>query len=347
MTIRVSTRPRQEAQLEDRLGDPFMQRIFGSTVSKPLKAVSPALPLTVSPLPAEGRPAGFSGAVGKFEISSNVSAAAAVAGDPLTLRMHVVGSGNFDRVDSLMLQHVEGWKTYPPTSSFKASDTTGLKGDKIFEQPVIASKYGSQTLPALTFTYFDPESRRYETVRSAPLDVLISASPADSKPGFGALPLRPDRTTPARVASTLTPLYLQPRFLAIPSLLSLITVAAWIPGRRRHPAGAGASRRGPSSAAARRSLALLEAAARSGDSARFFGIARRMLQEELAAHWQLRPEEITAAEVDARLGSREDEIRQLFVLADESLYGARALSGTDLARWAQIVRRSMVAGPSP
>ena len=136
--------------------------------------------MTVNALPTEDRPAEFSGAVGTFKISSDISSATAAAGDPLTLRMHVTGTGNFDRVDSAMLEHVEHWKTYPPTSSFKSADLLGFKGEKVFEQPVIASASGAQVLPALTFAYFDPAARRYETLRTSPLSVVISPSAADS-----------------------------------------------------------------------------------------------------------------------------------------------------------------------
>ena len=344
MTVRLSTRPRQEAMLEDQLGDPFMQRIFGTTVRKDIKAASPPLELTVAALPREARPRDFTGAVGTFKISSEISSAGAAAGDPLTLRMHVVGSGNFDRVDSAMLEHVDGWKTYPPTSSFKPGDAIGFQGEKTFEQPVIAAASGAQTLPALSFSYFDPESRRYETARSPPLSVTISASPAMSTPdarlhsgdapgmsGSG-LELRPDYAAPTRVVSSLMPLYLQPRFLAIPSLLSLVGAGAWFRGR---------SRPRPRSLPAvdRRALAQLEAAARAGDSERFFTLARLALQEALAARWQMTPDEITAAEVEARLGTDGSEIRELLTLADEANYAGRGLSTEDLAQWTQVVRR--------
>ena len=49
-----------------------------------------------------------------------------------------------------------------------------------FEQPVIASKPGAQTLPGLAFSYFNPTTKHYETARSAPLSVTISPSLADS-----------------------------------------------------------------------------------------------------------------------------------------------------------------------
>src|ERR1019366_6950819 len=159
--------------------DPFMQNFFGATVTKDITATSLPSDLTVLELPVEGRPPNFSGAVGSFKIGGELSSSAAAAGDPLTLRMHVTGSGNFDRVDSAMLEHLDQWKTYPPKSSFKATDALGLKGEKVFEQPLIASKPGTHTLPGLAFSYFDPGTHRYETVRDAPLDVTISPSLAD------------------------------------------------------------------------------------------------------------------------------------------------------------------------
>jgi hypothetical protein len=352
LTVRLSTRPKREALLEDQLGDPFMQRRFGATVRKDIKAQSPPLDLAVSALPTGDQPPEFSGAVGTFKISSDISSASAAAGDPLTLRMHVTGTGNFDRVDSRMLEHVEHWKTYPPTSSFKSSDATGFKGEKVFEQPVVASMPGVQLLPAVTFAYFDPATRRYETARTAPLSIAISPSAADRAPtapeaasGMGAseIPpaaLRPDRTAPGVLARSLIPLYLQPRFLAVPSLLTLML--AWFrlrgPGDESYRASLRDRRR---SQAARRVLAQMEDAARAGDSARFFALARRALQETLAVDWQTTPELVTTAEVDARLdrdGDGED-IRRLFALADEAEYAGRGLTGTDLSRWMQIVRR--------
>ena len=152
-----------------------------------------------------------------------------------------------------MLEHVEQWKTYPPKSTFKSSDALGYKGEKTFEQPLIASKPGPQTLPGLTFSYFDPTTRRYETARSPPLSVTISPALADNTltasqiaAGSAATPanqsprgFRPDHLASGTRASSLVPLYLQPRFLAIPSLLTA--------GIRRRMAAAAPSRGEPKS----------------------------------------------------------------------------------------------------
>ncbi len=356
LTVKIRTRPKRDSELDDRFGDPFWQNLFGATVPKDLNVTSPPQELEVLELPAEDRPADFHGAIGKFSITSDVSPVKADVGDPLTLRLRVTGSGNFDRVDSSMLDHVDQWKTYPAKSSFNSSDPIGFGGMKTFEQPVIASKPGAQELPGLSFSYFDPNARRYETVRSAPLSVSISPSLADStltapqaSAGAAALPeskysagLRPDHVEASR-RSSLIPLYLQTRFIGIPSFLVLAFAAGWVGARHRRGFGARTAKsvRVPSKAA-KRVLEQMQAAARAGNAAIFFDSARTALQPILAARWQLQPAEITSAEVEARVGAQ-DDIRQLFALADESKYSGREINATDFARWLRIVRQHLLS----
>jgi hypothetical protein len=199
LTVRMRTGSRQDSMLDDLLGDPFLQNIFGATVKKEITAASPAAALTVLPLPTEGRPADFSGAVGSFKITTDVSSAKATAGDPLTLRLHVGGTGNFDRVETSMLKAGGDWKTYEPKSSFNSADPAKFKGEKIFEQPLIATQPGVHTIPPLQFSYFDPDTRRYETVHSSPLTVMVS--PAAQSAGNEAPPPPTTAGAPAAGAS--------------------------------------------------------------------------------------------------------------------------------------------------
>jgi len=358
LTVKIRTRPKQQSSLDDRFGDPFWQNLFGATVPKDINVTSPAQELTVHELPAEGRPVDFHGAIGTFSIASDVSPIKAEVGDPLTVRMRITGSGNFDRVDSSMLDHLDQWKTYPPKSSFNTSDPLSFSGMKTFEQPVIASKPGVQELPGLTFSYFDPNTRRYETARSAPLTVSISPALADSRsapepPSTAsssenkyAAGLRADHVETSAVSS-LVPLYLQPRFLAVPSIVVLAFAAGWLGARRRRGAGEWESASDRiASRAAKRALAQMQAAARAGDAALFFEAARTALQPLLAARWQLEPEQITTAEVEGRVGA-DNDVRQLFALADEAKYSGRKLNATDFARWLRIVRRQLMSDKTP
>jgi hypothetical protein len=360
LTVKIRTRPRRESALDDQFGDPFWQNLFGASVPKDINVQSPAQELKVLALPAEGRPADFHGAIGSFAIESDVTPAKADVGDPLTLTMRVVGSGNFDRVDSTMLDHLEHWKTYPPKSTFNTNDPLKHKGEKVFEQPLIASEPGAQTVPPLSFSYFDPSTKRYETAHSAPLRVTISPSLADSTltaqqvaasgasaaANKAAEGLKPDHGAAEAKVSSLIPPYLQPRFLAIPSLLAMVIAGGWVAVRRRgNPTGRASARNRFVAKRNQRVLTQMEAAARAGNAAVFFNAARDALQQTLAVRWQVGPEEVTAAEVRARL-SDDPDIEQLFALADESKYSDHDLRTADFARWMRAVRQRLSDEPT-
>jgi hypothetical protein len=345
LTVRIRTRPQRDSMIDDMLGDPFMQNIFGATVTKDITATSLPSDLTVLELPVAGRPPIFSGAVGSFKIAGDISSNAAAAGDPLTLRMHVTGSGNFDRVDTAMLEHLDQWKTYPPKSTFKATDALGLKGEKIFEQPLIASKPGTHTLPGLAFSYFDPGTHRYETAHSAPLNVTISASLADSSLNAPQAPagtapsagpaataptpgLRPDHVATEAGTGTLVPPYLQPRFLAVSSLLALTFAGGWL-GLRRRAADSSNVRDGRRRGASKnidRVLNDMETAARTGDAASFFALART---------------ELEAGRLEAGRGGENDDIRRFLALADEVNYAGLRPTREEFARWIEFMRDAL------
>jgi hypothetical protein len=327
ITIRVRTRPQKDSLIDDLLGDPFLQNVFGATIPKDITITSPQTDLTVLALPTEGRPADFSGAVGTFKISNDLSAATAAVGDPLTLKMRVTGTGNFDRVDSPMLEHVDEWKTYPPKSTFTPGDSIGYKGEKTFEQPLIATHPGAQTVPGLTFSYFDPNTRKYETARSAPLNVTISPALADTLtaaqppgPSTTAAPaaptpaaaratpgMRPDHAVTDAYADALQPLYLRRDFLMVPSLLTLALAGAWLAlHRRAMPQRAPARRVRITGAWASRVLQRMEAAANTGDSVLFFNTARAALQQKLATRWAMNADEVTTLAVSERLMQQTD-----------------------------------------
>ena len=353
LTVKLSTRPKQDSALDELLGDPFLQNYFGSTVSKEIKVSSPAAELKVLAIPQEGRPADFGGAVGSFNVSTEITPQSAVVGDPLTLRFRVNGAGNFDRVNSEMFKHLDDWKTYPSKSSFHASDTVGYKGEKTFEQPLIAPKSGPHTVPPLAFSYFDPVARRFQTATSAPLTVNVTSNMNDSLPvNNGALSadgatrpmLRPDHAVgPADTAeSSLVPLYLRPAFLFAPSMTVALFAGSWVVLRRRFvPFPAQTMSKGM-----RRQWLNLQTAAAARDAGLFAALARNMLQETLAQRWKVTSSEVTSDAIHLKLGAAGEEVRQVFILADEIQYGVRQQGDLDFARWLQIVHRQ-ISGTEP
>ena len=76
-----------------------------------------------------------------------------------------------------MLGELNGWKTYRPSARFVPADSAGYSGEKDFEQAVIPQQPGRQTVPALTFSFFNPTTHRYETKLTAPLTVAVTSAP--------------------------------------------------------------------------------------------------------------------------------------------------------------------------
>ena len=342
MSVKVNTLSSEDISIAARMGAPFLQSLYNAIKPKELTVNSPTLDLKVLPLPTEGRPKDFTGAVGNFQASTDITPTHPAAGDPLTYRLHISGTGNFDRVDSPMLSELDRWKTYPPKSSFTKSDAVGYKGEKLFEQPLITAQTGEQTIPGLGFSYFNPNTRRYERAQTQPIKVAIGASLADSSTGSLAdaatlrRGLRPDHPASSDSVSNLTPLYFQPLFLTVPATLALLLAGSWF---LVHPSPARVS-----SKALARALAELSAAAKSGDSASFFELARATLLHTFATRWRLPPDQITTEEFRARLGPAAADFERLWALADEAKYSKDQPGTTDFQHWLALIRAHVVAG---
>jgi hypothetical protein len=349
LTVKINTRSAEDMAFAAWLGGPFLQSMYNGIAPKEITITSPSSELKVLPLPTEGRPKDFSGAVGDFQVSSDISPAHAAAGDPITLRLHVTGAGNFDRVDPSMFDHLDHWKTYPAKSSFNPSDAVGFKGEKVFEQPLIAAQPGEQSIPGLELSYFNPGSRRYERARTSPIKVTIASSLADSSlsapaeaqnSNVAANPfargLRPDHPQSQSSTSELRPLYLQVPFLAVPATLALILAGSWL-AVRPNPART-------TSKAAERMLAQLDAAARRGDAASFFDVARNALLQTFAARWQVPPDQVTPTELKSRLGAAGEDVQRLLALADEAKYSDHEPGNTDFPRWLSLLRGQLLGG---
>jgi len=353
------------AALDDIFDDPAFQNFFGASTQKEVTVASAPTEFTVLELPTRDRPADFSGAVGHFTVSSDLSDDAAAAGDPITLRLHVTGSGNFDRVNTRMLHDVEQWKTYAPTAKFKADDDIGYHGEKTFEQPIIATQSGTQSVPPIEFSWFDPVTGHYAEARTAPLTVAIKPASPDTTPAraapAGGNPvtaaagapaaasdtptgdaLRPDHVERGHGSGSLMPHYYQPAYLALPSVLLIAFSGAWfwVHRREQQARGVQSGRDGTFSLETEPLLELMDDACVSGDSELFFRSARTALQRNLAAKWRLPPDRVSLEDVDARLGAG-SVVAKVFKLADEAAYSGLKLTAADFQRWKQLIRRQL------
>ena len=298
--------------------------------------------------PAAGQPDEFAGAVGRFELALDPPVGELRVGEPTTLTWQVRGTGNFDRVVVAGIPASADWKVYPGDAKLELQ-ANGIAGTKTFTQTIVPTRDGELEIPAVTLAYFDPKLNAYRTARTQPITVAVAAAPAGGA-ADAALATSSVRD-PAMVATrvergttyaTLAPMFRQPRFwtwpLALATMTMLLVGAAWW---RRSPWArdfVGDRRVGRGVTRLRREL---DAAARRGDAVELFATARAALQLRLGASWNVPPETITAADVDARLGEDGRVIRDIFQQADHVAYAHGSEAPGALARWCTTVHEQL------
>jgi len=141
--------------------------------ARPITVSSKPIVLHVSALPQTNRPQDFSGAIGQFDFQASVAPLQVKAGDPLTLKMDVEGTGDF-RDMKLPEFAADGFKTYAPQIK-----STG--NHKIAEQVIIPTNPQITQVPALHFSYFDTGLNDYKTITQGPFAIHVTAPNPDEQ----------------------------------------------------------------------------------------------------------------------------------------------------------------------
>lgn len=135
----------------------------GGNVGKSLKRTAPEKKLTVKPLPSP-KPAGFSGGVGRFSIEGELLSPEIRTNEPATFRLTITGTGNLRLISPPSLQFPADFEAYPPKTTDKTETTReGISGSMIIDYTFMPRKTGEYDLPSVRFTYFDPQSEKYES----------------------------------------------------------------------------------------------------------------------------------------------------------------------------------------
>jgi hypothetical protein len=342
---------------DDVFNDPFFDNFFGSATQREVALSSELSSVKILSVPAENRPASFTGTVGKFEVAAEAVPLQAAVGDPITLKVKLSGSGNFERANAPALERNNEWKTYKPTAKFEPDDGVGCSGTKTFEQAIVPEQSGKLVIPALAFSYFDPENKEYATCSTKPLSIDVApgqsvAQTAPSAPVAHASPVTqpsgepgmvPNKLAPGRFHATLRPWFFNP-WLASGALLPSLGLLATYWFMRRQQALARDPQRVRLTAAqheVQEQLRVMESAATRGATLEFFAAARRALQNQLSVLWGLIPQTITLAEVNARLNGEADSFRFVFELADEVAYTGRTFAAAELQKLCKVINTEL------
>ena len=152
--------------------------VFGRTVRDIRRLVisSAPLALTVEPLPAAGRPDGFSGLVGTFEVAATAAPADAKVGDPIDLEVTVSGSGDLSALTKLDLAHLDAGGDFRVAAQ-RVERTPGRYPSRAtFRTTVRALHESVRAIPPVRLSYFDPQRGAYAEAASAP--IALDVQPA-------------------------------------------------------------------------------------------------------------------------------------------------------------------------
>ena len=145
----------------------------GGYIEVKKKIVTPKVTINVSPLPS--KPAGFSGAVGDFKLTSSINSTDVKTNDAVTVKLVLSGTGNMKLVSVPEISFPQDFEVYDPKTTDNTKLTaSGLSGSKTFEYLVIPRHAGEFKIPAVEFTYFDLKSDSYKTLKTEEYTVNVA-----------------------------------------------------------------------------------------------------------------------------------------------------------------------------
>lgn len=144
----------------------FYDKFIGSARVRGLTLETPPFTVTANEIPAENRPDNFRGAVGKFNFDIKVSSTNLKIGETLTLTMSLNGTGNFNTAALPAIVSVKGARVYEPKV---------IKGkDSILSKQTVKAESGEfSEIPQASFSFFDPDIRKFVTISKGPITIKI------------------------------------------------------------------------------------------------------------------------------------------------------------------------------
>ncbi|MBN1919284.1 MAG: BatD family protein [Verrucomicrobia bacterium] len=169
--------------------DIFGRRLYNS---QRYFAATDEITLHVKPLPDEGRPAGFTGPVGRFGVATKVSETRAYVDDPLRLAIAVTGDGLLDNVKRPLLSaDPEFTERFRFTENLESGEVSG--NTVAFEQIIRPKNTDVAEVPPVELSYFDTTAGEYRIARSEPIPIEVLPASAQKIETFG----NDDGATPA------------------------------------------------------------------------------------------------------------------------------------------------------
>ncbi len=156
----------------------FFDDFFNNFRTVRASIISKPETVTVKDLPPA--PASFMGGVGKFSVSSSISSQDVTTNDAVTLKLTITGSGNIRLIKNPEIKLPSDFEVYDPKSNENVKATaSGMSGTKTIEYLFQPRFEGDYTIPAISFSYFNPSTGSYETKTTSSYQLHVKKGAAE------------------------------------------------------------------------------------------------------------------------------------------------------------------------
>lgn len=148
--------------------------IMRQPVEKQLQVKSNTSSVNILPLP-EPKPASFNGAVGNFTVSTEIKPQVLKTFEAATYSYIIRGSGNIKYLKSPTIGFPSQFDVYDPQNNINAKPSgSTVSGTVTIDYTFIPQFVGKYEIPGTEFTYFNPATRKYETLTTQKYDLTVA-----------------------------------------------------------------------------------------------------------------------------------------------------------------------------
>jgi hypothetical protein len=159
--------------------DLFGRRLT-TRVNKTISAGSRTI--DVKPLPMEGKPDTFTGAVGNFSFAVTTNKNTLDANESLELVTKVSGNGNLKLFQLPSAKLPSSLEVYEPVRDDQVRTVrTGMTGSISETYTVVPQFKGNYPIRPIYFSYFDPRTETYKTISSAEIIINVENGPVTAQ----------------------------------------------------------------------------------------------------------------------------------------------------------------------
>lgn len=137
--------------------------------------------VNVKPLPEQGKPSDFKGAVGDYSFNVTTSKTQLNATESLQAKIEVSGQGNLKLFELPKLTVPSSLEVYEPEHQENVrTNLSGMRGSITDTYTLVPQYRGKYPVPSISFSYFDPKTESYKRITSDEIVIDVLEGPMAS-----------------------------------------------------------------------------------------------------------------------------------------------------------------------